>query len=176
VSAVHLSDGSRVEAELVLFALGSVPNTEWVAGSGLRLLDGVLLCGADCLAVGDERIAGAGDVAAWAHPQAGGQAVCVEHWTNAREMARAAAANLLASPDQRAPFAPVPSFWSDQYDASIKSAGLLQPGDRVLIVEDEPRERRLVVERHREDRLVAAVTLNRNASFVKYKRKLAEEH
>jgi len=38
VEAVRLEDGERVEADFVLLALGSVPNSEWLAGSGLELL------------------------------------------------------------------------------------------------------------------------------------------
>lgn len=36
-------------------------------------------------------------------------------------MGKRAAANLLAAPSAREPFAPVPTFWSDQYDVTIKS-------------------------------------------------------
>jgi len=45
--------------------------------------------------------------------------------------------------------ASVPTFWSDQYDIKIKSAGLLSVADRWVVVEDalESENPALVVER-----------------------------
>lgn len=139
VEAVHLPGGERVEADLVLLALGAAPNTEWLRASGIELHHGAVLCDEHCRAVGQEDIVAAGDVAAWSHPHAPGP-VRVEHWTHAGEMADAAAANLLAEPGERTVFAPVPSFWSDQYDVNIKSAGLYGQATSAQVVEDEREE------------------------------------
>jgi NADPH-dependent 2,4-dienoyl-CoA reductase/sulfur reductase-like enzyme len=43
VEAVRLGSGERIAAELVLLALGSLPNTEWLEGSGLQLLRGAVV-------------------------------------------------------------------------------------------------------------------------------------
>ena len=43
LEAVRLADGTRVEADVAVVALGAVPNTEWLAGSGLELQPGVRL-------------------------------------------------------------------------------------------------------------------------------------
>ena len=42
LEAVRLADGTRVEADLAVVALGAIPNTDWLAGSGLELEPGVV--------------------------------------------------------------------------------------------------------------------------------------
>lgn len=107
VAGVRLVDGSRLDADLVLVAIGSVPNTGWLQGSGLGLSDGVE-CDALCRAA--PGVVAAGDVASWFHPGVG-RRVRVEHRMNAAEQGHAAARTLLDLPSA---FAPVPYAWSDQ--------------------------------------------------------------
>jgi NADPH-dependent 2,4-dienoyl-CoA reductase/sulfur reductase-like enzyme len=173
VQAVRLQDGERIEAEFVLLALGSVPNSEWLASSGLTLLKGTVLCDEHCMAVGVEDVAAAGDVAAYPHPSAEGP-IWIEHWSNARDMGASAAANLLRSSDAREPFVAVPTFWSDQYDVKIKSAGLLSAADSFTVIEEDLERPALVVEAHRGDELIGAVVFNRNRTIIGYQRQLAE--
>lgn len=172
VEAVCLHGGERVEAELVLLALGSLPNTEWLYDSGLELHMGSVLCDRYCVAAGGDAIVAVGDVAAWPHPHAPGP-VSVEHWTNAGEMAEVAAANLLVPEGERTPFAPVPSFWSDQYGVKIKSAGLYGQATSAEVVEEDGERWRLVIEGRREGELMGALTFNKNKAFIDYRRRLA---
>jgi NADPH-dependent 2,4-dienoyl-CoA reductase/sulfur reductase-like enzyme len=60
----------------------------------------------------------------------------VEHWTNAAEQGAVAAENLLAEmADQTAtPYAPVPFFWSDQFDSRIQFVGRAHGDDEVQVV------------------------------------------
>ncbi|WP_205698800.1 NAD(P)/FAD-dependent oxidoreductase [Conexibacter sp. SYSU D00693] len=170
----HLSDGATVASDVVLVALGSVPNTDWLAGSALELDDrGAVVCDATCLAVGVEDVAAAGDVAAWPQPLAGGAPVSIEHWAIARDMGPVAARNLLATAEERRSFAPVPTFWSDQYDVKLKSAGLLSAADRFVVTEEEPDRRALVVEALRGDELVGVVAWNRTKKVIEHQRALA---
>jgi NADPH-dependent 2,4-dienoyl-CoA reductase/sulfur reductase-like enzyme len=171
VEAVRLSSGEILECDLVLLALGSVPNSEWLATSGVEMVGGAVRCDEHCFAVGTDRVVVAGDVAAFPHPLAG-RLVSIEHWSNARDMGRAAAANLLAAPGDRSPFAPVPTFWSDQYDVKIKSAGLIGEANRFSIVQEDPSRGSVVVEAHRDDELVGAVAFNANRAIAEYQRKL----
>jgi 3-phenylpropionate/trans-cinnamate dioxygenase ferredoxin reductase component len=157
VEAVRLSDGVRVEADVVLLALGALPDSAWLEGSGVTLERGGVRCDEHCLAVGVRGVAAAGDVAAWAHPAG---VMRVEHWANAAEMGLRAAENLLAPPDARRPHAPVPTFWSDQYDVKIRGAGLLGLAQSVSAIHDDPEQGRLVVEGRRAGRLVGTVTFN----------------
>jgi 3-phenylpropionate/trans-cinnamate dioxygenase ferredoxin reductase component len=167
VEAVVLEDGTRVPAGLVLIAVGSVPNSEWLEGSGLELVDGAVRCDVHCFAA--ENVVAAGDVAAWPHRHAE-DVVCVEHWAIARDMGARAAANLVG---ERVPFAPVPTFWSDQHDVKIKSAGLLSAADRFEILEEDAERPSLVAEARRGDELVGAVVFNKNKSIIGYQRQLA---
>ena len=68
----------------------------------------------------------------------------IEHRTNAAEQGMAVARNLLAAPEARKPFAPVPYFWSDPYDMKIRAYGYLRGHDEVAVVEGDLAERRFV--------------------------------
>ena len=68
----------------------------------------------------------------------------------------------------------MPTFWSDQYDVKIKSAGLLSAADSFTVIEEDPERPSLVVEAHRGDELVGAVVFNRNRTIIEYQRQLAE--
>jgi 3-phenylpropionate/trans-cinnamate dioxygenase ferredoxin reductase subunit len=175
VEAVRLTDGERVEADLVLLALGSIPNSDWLRDSGLELFKGTVGCDKHCFVIGTCNVVAAGDIAAFPHPHADGL-TWVEHWTNAREMGTVAGANLLAPPRERKRFAPVPTFWSDQYDVKIKSAGLITHANRFTVVHDDSQSASLVVEAHRADVLIGAVGLNQNRTIAGYQRRLAEAH
>jgi NADPH-dependent 2,4-dienoyl-CoA reductase/sulfur reductase-like enzyme len=167
VAAVVLEDGTRIPAGIVLIAIGTLPNSEWLESSGLELVNGAVRCDVHCFAA--ENVVAAGDVAAWPHPHAE-DVVCVEHWAIARDMGARAAGNLIG---EKQPFAPVPTFWSDQYDVKIKSAGLLSAADRFVIVEEDPERPSLVAEARRGDQLVGAVVFNKNKSIIGYQRQLA---
>ncbi|MGI5424224.1 NAD(P)/FAD-dependent oxidoreductase [Streptomyces sp. CA-179760] len=152
---VRLADGEPVEADEVLVAVGSLPNTEWLAGSGLPVGDGVL-CDAYCAA--GPGVYAAGDVARWDNPLFG-TSMRIEHRTNAAEQGMAAARNLLAEPDARRPFAPVPYFWSDQYDTKIQAYGHLRGHDEVAVVEGDLAERRFVAAYRTGERLTGALAV-----------------
>ncbi|GAA2599398.1 FAD-dependent oxidoreductase [Streptomyces roseoviolaceus] len=152
---VRLADGELVEADEVLVAVGSLPNTEWLADSGLPVGDGVL-CDAYCAAA--PGVYAAGDVARWDNPLFG-TSMRIEHRTNAAEQGMAAARNLLAAPDARRPFAPVPYFWSDQYDMKIQAYGYLRGHDEVTVVDGDLAERRFVAAYRTGERLTGALAV-----------------
>ncbi|GAA1958550.1 FAD-dependent oxidoreductase [Nocardioides panacihumi] len=112
---VVLDDGAEIVADVLLVAIGAEPVTDWLRGSGLLLDDGVQ-CDEFCQAA--PGVVAAGDVASWLHPALG--RLRLEHRMNATEQGMAAAKTLLG---QRTPFAPVPYFWSDQYDVRIQVYG-----------------------------------------------------
>ena len=117
---VHLVDGSRLDADLVVVGIGVVPATEWLEGSGVTLDNGVV-CNDSLFAA--ERVVAAGDVSRWTPPTIGEQ-IRVEHWTNAAEGGTVAARNLVAGSQAATPYDPVPFFWSDQYETKIQMIGL----------------------------------------------------
>ena len=58
------------------------------------------------------------------------------HWSNAAEQGAAAAKNLLAdlAGEPAQPYAPVPFFWSDQFDSRIQFVGRAHGDDEVRVV------------------------------------------
>jgi NADPH-dependent 2,4-dienoyl-CoA reductase/sulfur reductase-like enzyme len=151
---VRLADGEIVEADEVLVAVGSRPNTEWLESSGLPLGDGVV-CDEYCEAA--RNVYAAGDVARWYNPLFG-TSMRIEHRTNAAEQGMAAARNLLRQ-DARKPFAPVPYFWSDQYDMKIQAYGYLRGHDEAAVVDGDLGERRFVAAYRTGDRLSGALAV-----------------
>ena len=58
VRAVTLTDGTTLDANLVVESVGSLPNTEWLGGNGLDLADGVACDGRLRVLAGDTGVAG----------------------------------------------------------------------------------------------------------------------
>jgi NADPH-dependent 2,4-dienoyl-CoA reductase/sulfur reductase-like enzyme len=90
--------------------------------------DGIL-CEPD-LATSVPDVVAAGDVARW-HNRTFDESMRVEHWTNAVEQGRHAAATLLG---ERRPFESVPFFWTDQFDAKLRCVGRPGAADDVEIL------------------------------------------
>lgn len=132
VEAVVLEDGSKIHTDLAVVGLGVRPCTEWLEGSGLTLLDGVV-CDASCRTSAPGIVA-AGDVARWHHPALG--SIRLEHWDNAASQGQAAARALL-DPKYDHPFAPVPYFWSDQFDKRFQLVGYPASEDEVVLHDGE---------------------------------------
>jgi 3-phenylpropionate/trans-cinnamate dioxygenase ferredoxin reductase subunit len=172
LEAVRLADGSRVDADIAVVALGAVPNTDWLADSGLELQPGVV-CDPTLAARDADGVFAAGDAAAWPHPMADGGTIRIEHWTNAAEQGAAAARNLLADPAERKPYVAVPYFWSDQYDTKIQSVGLPARAERMTVLEASPDGDKLVLGGERGGRLVAAIAFNAPRRLMYYRGRLA---
>jgi NADPH-dependent 2,4-dienoyl-CoA reductase/sulfur reductase-like enzyme len=159
VEAVELADGERVAADVVVIGLGAVPNTEWLAGSGLQADPG-LLCAATLTAAGDPDILGAGDIVSWPHPLADGEALRIEHWTVAAEQGQLAGRNALVAAGERKAYDTPPYFWSDQYDKKIQSIGLPARASRLEVIESAPDGSRVVYAGERDGRLVGVIAIN----------------
>ena len=177
VERVRLADGSAVPADLVVVGIGVSPATDWLAGSGLALDDGVV-CDATTLAA--PGIVVAGDVARWPSRRLG-ELVRVEHWDNAVAMGAHAARRLLAEPPfssgdggEVEPYDPVPWFWSDQYDRKVQLAGWTAGAEEVAVVDGSTDERRFVAIYRRGGALAGVLSMNRPRPLVTYRR-LVEE-
>jgi 3-phenylpropionate/trans-cinnamate dioxygenase ferredoxin reductase component len=166
VERVVLSDGTHVEADLVVVGVGVRPATDWLAGSGLDVSDGVV-CDATLQAVGAPFVYAAGDVARWDHRLYGEQ-VRIEHWTNANDQGRSVAANLLSGPDAAEPFAPVPYVWSDQYDRKIQVLGRCRADDTVEVVFGSTDDRRFLALYGRDGRLTGALGFSLPAKLMRF--------
>jgi 3-phenylpropionate/trans-cinnamate dioxygenase ferredoxin reductase component len=167
---IRLADGTRIDVGSVLVAVGSTPNIEWLAGSGLASSAGVL-CDQYCLAA--PNVAAAGDVASWYHPGLG-RLLRVEHRMNAQEHGTAAAVNLLSAPGARAPFAPVPYFWSDQFDVRLQAYGITPADATVNLATGDVEAGKFTVTYRQHGRLVGAAGWNSPREMRSYRALVAE--
>ncbi|MFE6163652.1 NAD(P)/FAD-dependent oxidoreductase [Streptomyces sp. NPDC056486] len=163
---VVLDDGSECAADVVVEAVGSMPNVEWLragegAGVGLDLTDGIL-CDAHLRIGGLPHAVAVGDVARFPNPRYGALARRVEHWSMpadcARHGARVLVAGLGGGEHGLAPFAPLPSFWSDQFDVRVQSFGLPGVGEGARLLEGDV-EGDMVYGYYVGERLVGVVAL-----------------
>ena len=69
------------------------------------------------------------------------------------------------------PFAPVPYFWSDQYETKIQFVG--QPGPDVEVVEGSLDDDRFVAAYGRDGRLVGALSFNRPRQIMAFRAMIA---
>jgi NADPH-dependent 2,4-dienoyl-CoA reductase/sulfur reductase-like enzyme len=169
VRAVTLADGSTIDADVVVVGIGVVPDTGWLEGSGLTLVDGVV-CDATTLAA--PGVVAAGDVARWPN-ETFGELMRVEHWEHALDMGAHAARRLLTPDHEATPYAPVPWFWSDQYDRKIQMAGRVRPDDEMVVVAGSFEDRRFCALYGRDGRVVGALGMNMPARIVKLRTAIA---
>jgi NADPH-dependent 2,4-dienoyl-CoA reductase/sulfur reductase-like enzyme len=162
---VQLTDGTGLDADLVVVGVGVTPVVDWLEDSGLTLANGVMC--SDGLFAAD-RVVAAGDVARWAHAQMD-EDIRVEHWTNAAEGGALAAHNLIAGSAAAESYTPVPFFWSDQYQAKIQVLGLPDPEDEVVVVDGSAEDRKLVALYRRGDKLSAALGISRARQLMAYR-------
>lgn len=175
IESVSLSDGTVLEADVVVESVGSAPNTGWLAGNGLDLTDGVVTD--DRLRVaGRDDIVACGDVARFEHPLFGGRARRAEHWTVATDSAKHAGAalgrHLSGAAFDGGPFTAVPSFWSDQYGLRIQSFGVTGLEDARVLEGDLDGD--VAVGYHRDGALVGVVLIGLGNRYQDYRSRVKE--
>lgn len=181
IAGVVLDDGTEVEADVVVEAVGSRPNVEWLDRNGLDLADGVL-CDNHLRVEGRPDVVAVGDVARFPNPLFDDVPRRVEHWCVPTDTAKRAAASLVAwqrsAPADQAPFAPIPTFWSDQFDLRIQGVGAFMLGDRREVLEgslDRDLSKGVAVGSFAAGRLIGAVTVGLPAArSIHYRRRIAE--
>jgi len=161
----HLSDGSVLDADVAVVALGAVRNTEWLRGSGLAVGRWGVACDAGCRAVDvngvtTDSVFVAGDVARFPHPLYDYQLLALEHWGNAVTQAQVAGHNMVSAPGDRWPHLATPVFWSAQFGTNIKSVGVPTFADQVMIAQGSVLGRRFVAAYGYRGRMTAAVTFD----------------
>lgn len=175
----HLSDGSTLDTEVAVVALGAIRNSEWLRDSGLAVGRFGVGCDAGCRAIDINAIVTddifvAGDVARFPHPLYDYQFLALEHWGNAVEQARVAAHNMVCAPADRRPHVAVPAFWSSQFGVNIKSVGVPSAADEVAITQGSLEDACFVATYGNEGQLVAAVTFDQ-AKWLEHYRRLIEQ-
>jgi 3-phenylpropionate/trans-cinnamate dioxygenase ferredoxin reductase subunit len=165
VQSATFSDGSTVDVDVVLVALGSARNVEWLEGSGLAAGPFGVGCDAgarafDVNGVATDSIYVVGDVARAPHPLYEYQFLAMEHWDNAVLGADVAAHNIMTLEPERRPHLLIPGFWSGQFGVNIKSVGVPPFADEIVFTQGSPESRCFVAAYGRRGRIVAAVAFD----------------
>ena len=150
ISGVKLDNGKTIECDVLVESIGSLPNTEFLEGNDIDIESGVRVNEKlQALRVNGtpwSNVYAIGDVASFPIPQFDPRTRRVEHWNIPTEMARKVG-KLVAlqiqadeeglSEEYSKGFAPIPSFWSDQFEVSLLSYGLLDQAKEIRLLEGE---------------------------------------
>ena len=153
VEGVRTADGRVIEGDLLVVGIGARPRTELAEAAGLNVDDGIVVD--EHLRASAPGVFAAGDVARAWHPLFG-TSLRVDHWANALNQGRIAAANMLGRP---AAFDRVPYAYSDQYDVGMKYSGHAPRWDRVVIRGDVAGRQFIAFWLH-QSRVVAGMNVN----------------
>jgi 3-phenylpropionate/trans-cinnamate dioxygenase ferredoxin reductase subunit len=155
VNGVMLSDGTRIEVDMIIVGVGVVPRTELAAAADLKIDNGIVVD--EHLRTSDPDIFAAGDIAHAYNPRLG-RHIRVEHWANARRQGVIAAKAMLGQDavDVRPSY-----FYTDQYDLSMEYTGDIGPAgyDRVIF-RRYPDSRQVIVFWLYEQRIQAGMNIN----------------
>ncbi len=149
---VALASGGFLAADVVVAAVGVRPAVSWLAGSGVRLENGIA---ADAqLRTSVPGVFAVGDCASfWSRRYQ--RRLRFEHWDIALHAPEVAAANILG---ENAEYNPVPYFWSEQFGRMVQYAGWHGAAER-LIWRGDPAGAKWAACWLAGDRLVAALTV-----------------
>ena len=137
VAGVIIDSGEVLPCEVFVEAIGSDCNDEWLEGNDLDLSNGVLTDN-NMLAVRKDgsswpNVYALGDIARFANPVFDHVARRVEHWNIPTDTAKRVGQHFNGQANDV--FAPIPSFWSDQYDMHILAYGLLALADEIKLID-----------------------------------------
>jgi len=150
VTGVKLTSGETISCDVLVQAIGSHTNTEWLQDSRVDISDGVLADGAmraiDTSGNVIPDVFAVGDVARFPNPIFDDTPRRIEHWNIPLETAKRVGQVLAAKfiDDQKyrdvveEEFAPIPSFWSDQFEMKILAFGNLGLADEAKFIYGDP--------------------------------------
>ena len=183
LSGVILDDGEVLDATVLVEAISSHCNVEWLANTNLDISNGVLADSAlRAVTTDGESVEGVyvvGDLARFANPLFDDEPRRIEHWNIPTETGKRVGVVLsayLADADNFAelaaqPFMPLPSFWSDQYDMKIQGFGMPGLADRYELVAGKLSDE-LVMGYFKGEILIGVVGIGMTAEVMKYRKEL----
>ncbi|OZC52467.1 FAD-dependent oxidoreductase [Rhodococcus sp. WWJCD1] len=154
---IGLTDGSALDASVVVVGIGAQPNDRWLTSSGLDIDNGVV-CDRFCKAVGQANVYAVGDVARFDNERRGGL-TRLEHWTNAVDQATVVAHNIV-TPSEPLGHRPVEYVWSDQYDWKIQIVGLAGSRENILVEHSTTPDRFAIAYASADSYLAGVVAVN----------------
>lgn len=125
VTGARLSDGTELALDFVIAGVGVTPATALADAAGLTLENGVSVDAHG--RTSDPVIWAAGDCASFPYK---GRRIRLESVQNAIDQAECVAENMMGAAKD---YAPMPWFWSDQYDVKLQIAGLNTGYNRVVV-------------------------------------------
>ena len=115
VESLTLSDGSKINADIVICGTGVRPATKYLKGSGIELnSDGGIVCD-PFMETNVKDVFAAGDVASYPYWPTGSR-TRTEHWSVALGQGTNAAFNMLG---KYVPYDDIPFFWTRHYNKSL---------------------------------------------------------
>lgn len=155
VAAVVTTTGETLPADLVVVAVGVVPNTALAEAAGLQIRNGILVDAA--LRTSDPDIFAAGDVANALHPVTGEYARS-EHWANAIAGGKVAGRSMLG---RDAALDEIPYFYTDQFDIGMEYSGYAALAkDAELVIRGSLDKREFIAFWLRNGKAVAGMNVN----------------
>jgi len=127
LEAAVTNSGDTIPCDIALIGVGVAPAIGFLESSGVEVNNGVVVDEYCRASVPD--VFAAGDVANWWHPT-WQERLRLEHYDNACNQAIAAARSMLG---KGKPYAPVPYFWSDQYDLRLQYVGHASRWDEAVM-------------------------------------------
>lgn len=155
VSSVLTTTGVTLPADVVIVAVGVVPNTGLAQTAGLTINNGIEVSAA--LQTSNPDVFAAGDVANALHPFTGVHARS-EHWANAIAGGKVAAKSMLG---QDVTLDEMPYFYTDQFDLGMEYSGFgALTKDAELVVRGSLEKRAFIAFWVLEGRVVAGMNVN----------------
>lgn len=154
-TGLTLGNGSSVDADVVLVAVGAAPNTMLAEQAGLAMGDGGVLVDSS-LRTNDADIFAVGDIATAEHPLFGAR-IRTEHWANALKQPAVAVAGMLGKP---AEYDELPYFFTDQYDLGMEYVGHAPQYEKVVFRGDVAKREFTAFWLDGDDRVLAGMNVN----------------
>ncbi|KAI2620277.1 hypothetical protein GGS26DRAFT_584319 [Hypomontagnella submonticulosa] len=168
VGSVHLKDGTKLEADLVVLGVGVAPATGYLKENKVIRLedDGSLKTDENFLVVGLKDVYAIGDIASYPYHGPGGQGnyTRIEHWNVAQNQGRIAAHHIVNSTLKAAFFTPI--FWS-ALTGQLRYCGNSMNGWNELVLQGNPGEGKFVAYYCKGETVVAMASMGVDPAMAK---------
>ncbi|KAI1389375.1 uncharacterized protein F4822DRAFT_398087 [Hypoxylon trugodes] len=168
VGSVHLKDGTKLEADLVVLGVGVAPSTGYLKENKVIRLedDGSLKTDENFLVVGLKDVYAIGDIASYPYHGPGGQGnyTRIEHWNVAQNQGRVVAHHIV-NPSLKSEFF-TPIFWS-ALTGQLRYCGNSMHGWDELVLQGDPGQGKFVVYYCKGETVVAMASMGVDPAMVK---------
>jgi NADPH-dependent 2,4-dienoyl-CoA reductase/sulfur reductase-like enzyme len=174
VGAVHLEDGTTLEADLVVLGIGIRPATDFLRDNSAVTLekDGSLKTDESFLvtALKDNDVYAIGDIATYPYhgPGGSGNPVRIEHWNVAQNAGRSVAKTIVSQSSSKVakPKAFIPIFWS-ALGQQLRYCGNTVHGWDSLVLKGEPENAKFAAFYCKDQTVVAVATMGMDPIMTK---------